>query len=179
MNNVAVFLDRDGVINKPIIKNRKPFAPTTHNEFAIYPEAAACVLKMHSAGFRVIIVTNQKDVGKKIIAQSELEEMHASIHEKLKIDEIKVCICTDECACYKPNPGMLLEAKNDWNLDLKKCFIIGDTWRDIGAGFNVGCKTILIERCYNMPMPYTPNFIVKNLQQATSIVLKHSLKERK
>ena len=92
MNNVAVFLDRDGVINKPIIKNRKPFAPTTHNEFAIYPEAAACVLKMHSAGFRVIIVTNQKDVGKKIIAQSpeDLQMISACCSEgKVKISDIK------------------------------------------------------------------------------------------
>ena len=65
---------------------------------------------------------------------------------------------------------MLLEAKEQWQLNLKSCFIIGDSWRDIGAGYNAGCKTILIDRKYDMPMPYEPNFTVNSLQEAQDII---------
>ena len=167
----AIFLDRDGVLNKPKIINGKPFAPTKFQDFKVYANAAEVVNNFKKHFYKIIVVTNQKDVGKGIISMDVLDRMHKSLLKLLPIDEIKVCICVDECECYKPNPGMLLEAKNKWNLHLKECYIIGDSWRDIGAGYNAGCKTILIDRKYQMPMPYKPDIIVNSLKEAEKKVL--------
>ena len=167
----AIFLDRDGVLNKPKIINGRPFAPTKFEDFKVYAEAAEVLNNFKKNFYKIIVVTNQKDVGKGIINMDVLDRMHKSLLELLPIDEIKVCICVDECECYKPNPGMLLEAKNKWNLHLKECYIIGDSWRDIGAGYNAGCKTILIDRKYQMPMPYKPDIIVNSLKEAEKKVL--------
>ena len=167
----AIFLDRDGVLNKPKIINGKPFAPTKFQDFKVYANAAEVVNNFKKHFYKIIVVTNQKDVGKGIISMDVLDRMHKSLLKLLPIDEIKVCICIDECDCYKPNPGMLLEAKNKWKLDLKECYIIGDSWRDIGAGYNAGCKTILIDRKYKMPMPYKPDIIVNSLKEAEKKIL--------
>ena len=147
----AIFFDRDGVLNEPIIVNGRAFAPKKLKDFKIYSEAIG--------------------VGRGIISKDILEKMHDQLKKILPIDEIKVCTCIDECECYKPNPGMLLEAANKWELDLKKCYIIGDSWRDIGAGYNAGCKTILIDRKYDMPMPYKPDIIVNSLKEAEKKIL--------
>ncbi len=167
----AIFFDRDGVLNKPNIIKGKPFAPTKYEDFYIYSEAKEVINSFKKNFYKIIVVTNQKDVGKGIISKNVLEKMHNKLKTILSIDEIRVCTCIDDCDCYKPNPGMLIDAKNKWKLDLKKCFIIGDSWRDIGAGINAGCKTILIDRKYNMPMPYLPDFIVKNLKEAEKKIL--------
>ena len=67
--------------------------------------------------------------------------------------------------------SMILEAQKEWNIDIEKSYIIGDSWRDIGAGINAGCKTILIDRKYNMPMLYKPDYIVNSLKEAESKIL--------
>tara|TARA_B100000686_G_scaffold204229_1_gene211079 strand:- start:35476 stop:35997 length:522 start_codon:yes stop_codon:yes gene_type:complete len=167
----AIFLDRDGVLNKPKIVNGRPFAPTKLEDFILYDEVVEIINNFKKHFYKIIVVTNQKDVGKGIISMNVLERMHKILLKSLPIDEIKVCTCIDECDCYKPNPGMLLEAKNKWKLNLKECYIIGDSWRDIGAGYNAGCKTILIDRKYKMPMLYRPDFIVKSLKEAEKKVL--------
>ena len=167
----AIFFDRDGVLNEPIIVNGRAFAPKKLKDFKIYSEAIGVINNLKNQLFKIIIVTNQKDVGRGIISKDILEKMHDQLKKILPIDEIKVCTCIDECECYKPNPGMLLEAANKWELDLKKCYIIGDSWRDIGAGYNAGCKTILIDRKYDMPMPYKPDIIVNSLKEAEKKIL--------
>ena len=171
MSEKAIFFDRDGVLNKPRVIQGKPFAPVKYRDFVVYSDAYKVVKNFKKHLYKIIVVTNQKDVGKGIISKYSLERMHNKLKKMLPIDEIKVCICLDDCECYKPNPGMLFDAKKKWNLDLKKCFIIGDSWRDIGAGLNAGCKTILIDRKYKMPMPYEPDFTVNTLNEAEDKIL--------
>ncbi|OUU62642.1 MAG: hypothetical protein CBC22_03890 [Alphaproteobacteria bacterium TMED62] len=168
----AIFLDRDGVLNKPNLISNKPFAPNVFEDFILYEDAKDVLQVFKKFFFKLIVVTNQKDVGKGIMSKSILEKMHTLLKKQMPIDEILVCTCIDECDCYKPNPGMLLEAKKKWNLDIDNCFIIGDSWRDIGAGINFGCKTIFIDRKYNMPMPYEPDFIVSSLSEAKNLIIK-------
>ena len=167
----AVFLDRDGVLNKPNIINGKPYAPKKVKDFIIYSEAYEVLNNLKNNLYKIIVVTNQKDVGKGITSMKVLNTMHNKLKYFLPIDDIKVCICVDECDCYKPNPGMILEAQKEWKIDIEKSYIIGDSWRDIGAGIKAGCKTILIDRKYNMPMPYKPDYIVNSLKEAESKIL--------
>jgi len=167
----AIFLDRDGVLNKPDIIDGKPYAPKKLKHFIIYSEAYEVLNNFKNNLYKIIIVTNQKDVGRGITSRKILNAMHSKLKNNLPIDDIKVCTCIDECDCYKPNPGMIIEAQKEWKLDIKKCYIIGDGWRDIGAGIKAGCKTILIDRKYNMPMPYKPDYIVNSLKEAESKIL--------
>ena len=167
----AVFLDRDGVLNKPNIIDGKPYAPKKVKDFIIYSEAYEVLNNLKNNLYKIIVVTNQKDVGKGITSMKVLNTMHNKLKSFLPIDDIKVCICVDECDCYKPNPGMILEAQKEWKIDIEKSYIIGDSWRDIGAGINAGCKTILIDRKYNMPMVYKPDYIVYSLKEAESKIL--------
>ena len=167
----AVFLDRDGVLNKPNIINGKPYAPKKVKDFIIYSEAYEVLNNLKNNLYKIIVVTNQKDVGKGVTSMKVLNTMHNKLKSFLPIDDIKVCICVDECDCYKPNPGMILEAQKEWKIDIEKSYIIGDSWRDIGAGINAGCKTILIDRKYNMPMVYKPDYIVYSLKEAESKIL--------
>ena len=163
-------MDRDGVLNKPNIINGKPFAPTRFEDFILYDEIHRFIKDFKKNEYKIIVVTNQKDVGKGIISKNILNKMHNYLKNNIPIDEIRVCTCTNDCDCYKPNPGMLLEAKNKWKLDIKKCYIVGDSWRDIGAGHNAGCRTILIDRKYKMPMIYKPDFIVNSLEEAHKVI---------
>ena len=167
----AIFFDRDGVINKPIIKDNIPYAPRFLKDFSIYPNVFDIIVNLKAKSYLIIVVTNQKDVGAGITSQNILDKMHYKLKKELPIDDIKVCTCIDECDCYKPNPGMIIEAQKEWKLDIKKCYIIGDSWRDIGAGINAGCKTILIDRKYNMPILYKPDYIVTSLKEAESKIL--------
>ena len=167
----AVFLDRDGVLNRPNIIDGKPYAPKKVKDFIIYSEVYEVLNNLKNNLYKLIVVTNQKDVGRGITSMKVLNTMHNKLKSFLPIDDIKVCICIDECDCYKPNPGMILEAQKEWNIDIEKSYIIGDSWRDIGAGINAGCKTILIDRKYNMPMLYKPDYIVNSLKEAESKIL--------
>lgn len=167
----AVFLDRDGVLNRPNVIDGKPYAPKKVKDFIIYSEVYEVLNNLKNNLYKLIVVTNQKDVGRGITSMKVLNTMHNKLKSFLPIDDIKVCICIDECDCYKPNPGMILEAQKEWNIDIEKSYIIGDSWRDIGAGINAGCKTILIDRKYNMPMVYKPDYIVNSLKEAESKIL--------
>lgn len=167
----AVFLDRDGVLNRPNVIDGKPYAPKKVKDFIIYSEVYEVLNNLKNNLYKLIVVTNQKDVGRGITSMKVLNTMHNKLKSFLPIDDIKVCICIDECDCYKPNPGMILEAQKEWNIDIEKSYIIGDSWRDIGAGINAGCKTILIDRKYNMPMLYKPDYIVNSLKEAESKIL--------
>ena len=167
----AVFLDRDGVLNRPNVIDGKPYAPKKVKDFIIYSEVYDVLNNLKNNLYKLIVVTNQKDVGRGITSMKVLNTMHNKLKSFLPIDDIKVCICIDECDCYKPNPGMIFEAQKEWNIDIEKSYIIGDSWRDIGAGINAGCKTILIDRKYNMPMLYKPDYIVNSLKEAESKIL--------
>lgn len=167
----AAFLDRDGVLNRAIVRDGRPYAPLTLQDFAILPEAADAVLRLKGAGYLVIVVTNQKDVGAGLMTRELLDQMHARLSAAMPIHDIRVCTCVDECPCYKPNPGMLLDAARDWNIDLSASVMIGDRWRDIGAGRNAGCLTIFIDRGYSEVLPLQPDLIATDLADAVSRLL--------
>jgi D-glycero-D-manno-heptose 1,7-bisphosphate phosphatase len=167
----AVFLDRDGVLNRAIVRDGRPYAPRSLDEFEILPEAPAAVTCLKRAGYRTIVVTNQKDIGAGLTPRAVVEVMNDRLREVMPLDDIRMCTCTDECACYKPRPGLLLEAARIWNIDLSLSVMIGDRWRDIGAGQQAGCRTILIDRGYAEPMRFRPDMTASDLAEAARLLL--------
>ena len=141
----AVFLDRDGVINR---KPPEGDYITRWEDFYILPGVIEGIAQLNRSGFRVIVVTNQRCIAKGLITTAELELMHKRLLEFLAqsgatIDAIYCCPHEIEpiCGCRKPAPGMLLEAAREHEIDLPASWMIGDSESDIKAGKNAGCKT--------------------------------------
>jgi len=170
----AVFLDRDGVIVTPEFRDGRSFAPTTLDAFRLYDAAPACLKSLKDAGFLLVVVTNQPDVGAGVIAPAVLDAMHLRMREALPIDDIRVCPHTraDDCACRKPRPGMLTGAARDLGIALDRSFMIGDRESDVAAGRAAGCRTVFIDLDYaSESKPSDADFVVRSLQQATACIL--------
>jgi D-glycero-D-manno-heptose 1,7-bisphosphate phosphatase len=166
----AVFMDRDGVLNHAIMRQGRPCAPETLQEFAIVDEARLCVGLLKQLGFLLIVVTNQPGVARGTHAASALAEMHAVLRHTLPIDDILVCVHDDDadCRCRKPRPGLLLEAQRRYAIALSSSFLIGDRWKDVDAGHAAGCTTIWIDRRYPERGPIArPDARVPDLIAAT------------
>src|SRR6185436_14383127 len=106
----AVFLDRDGVINRAIVRAGRPHPPASPAEFEILPGVPAALQRLKSAGFWLVLVTNQPDVARGTQTRAGVEALHASLRARLPLDDIRVCYHDDPdgCECRKPAPGLLL-----------------------------------------------------------------------
>jgi D-glycero-D-manno-heptose 1,7-bisphosphate phosphatase len=169
----AVFLDRDGVINANLERDNRPVAPTTFADFRILEGVANSIDKLKSAGFLIIVATNQPDVPNGITPRSEVDAMHNEILSRLAVDDIEVCFHTDaeNCPCRKPKPGMLLEAAAKHRINLGQSWMVGDRWKDVDAGRSVGCSTIFIDYGYVQDQPVHANKIAPSLVEATQYIL--------
>ena len=172
----AIFLDRDGVINRALEKGAKPYPPTSLAEFEILPDVPAACARLKAAGFLLIVATNQPDVGRGTLAQSVVETIHAHMVSQLPIDRVEVCYHPGQglshCDCRKPKPGMLLRAAKDLGIDLAQSWMVGDRWRDIDCGHAAGCRTIFIDYGYDETLKQIPDFSARNLGQAADIILR-------
>ncbi len=166
-----MFLDRDGIMNEAIVRGGRPYAPRTLDDFVILPGAADGVARLRMAGFLTVVVTNQPDVGTGLLAPEVLEAMHRRLRETIALDDVRVCTCTDGCPCYKPNPGMLLEAAVELGVDLPRSFMVGDRWRDVGAGVRAGCATVFVDYGYDEVLRDPPDHVVGTFQQAVDCIL--------
>ena len=169
----AVFLDRDGVINRAVVKNGKPFPPATLDAFEFLPGVESAALALRKAGFLIVVVTNQPDVATGLQAREVVESMHKKLRDNAICDYIKVCYHTDDdaCDCRKPKPGMLLEAAKEWQIDLKRSFMVGDRWRDVAAGKAAGCQTFFIDYQYREQSAEKPDAVVASLEEASNLIL--------
>lgn len=171
----AVFLDRDGVINRALDRDGKPYPPTNLAEFEILPGVSEACAKLKQAGFVLVVATNQPDVGRGTLLQSTVEAIHAHMSRLLPIDRIEVCYHpgkgASDCDCRKPKPGMLLRAAQELGIDLAQSWMVGDRWRDVDCGHAAGCRTVFIDYGYAEAMRQTPDFNVKNLLEAAQVIL--------
>jgi D-glycero-D-manno-heptose 1,7-bisphosphate phosphatase len=169
----AVFLDRDGVINRSLERGGRPYAPTSLAEFEILPGVAESLLALRRSGFLNIVVTNQPDIrtGKQL--PEVLQLMHDHLFESLALDAIQVCPHTDkdDCSCRKPRPGMLFDAAQNLNVDLGASWVVGDRWRDIAAGQAAGCKCCFVDYGYVERQPEQPFHCVTSLPEAVAVIL--------
>ena len=170
----AVFLDRDGVINKAFIKDGLPLSPNSLDELEILPGVKESVLRLKKLNFICLVVTNQPDVSRGKINKNTVIKMNNFLKKEIELDDIFVCYHDDKdnCNCRKPKPGLLLKAGKKWNVDYKQSFMIGDRWRDIQAGKNAGCKTIYLDYNYKDIKPKNPDFVTDTLLNATYIIEK-------
>ena len=170
--NRAVFLDRDGVLNRAVINAGKPYPPASLADVEWLPGIGDAMTVLRSRGFRVIVVTNQPDVGKGVQRQETVEAIHAELRRRFPIDDIKVCYHTDEdgCPCRKPKPGLLLAAARQWDVDLSRSVMVGDRWRDIEAGRAAGCRTILLAADYDEHKAQRPDAVVQSLGEASVLI---------
>lgn len=170
----AVFLDRDGVINKVILRDGKPYPPKKFNEFVFNDGIKEAVYKMKELGYKLFVVSNQPDIARGEISQDILDLMTEKMRFELPLDDVFICPHDDhhDCPCRKPKPGMIMEAASGWRIDLSSSFMVGDTWKDMEAGKAAGCKTILLDAYYNQDV--LCDFRVKSLSEASSIIVKIS-----
>jgi D-glycero-D-manno-heptose 1,7-bisphosphate phosphatase len=147
----AVFLDRDGVINRKAPEGRYV---TRWEDMKFLPGVSDAIQLFNRSGFLVIVVTNQRCIAKGLLTTNELESLHARMRQKFKsagatIDAIYYCPHESEprCGCRKPEPGMLLNATRDFDIDMAASWIVGDSEPDVEAGRSAGCRTVrLVEK---------------------------------
>ena len=167
----AVFLDRDGVLNRSDVREGRPFAPLRVEEFDILPGVPESVVALKAAGFLVIVTTNQKDVGEGLASVDVLEAMHDKLRAEVAVDDVCVCLCGDHCRRYKPNPGMLLDAAREWDVNLGASIMVGDRWRDVDAGKAANCLTYFIDHGYAESLNHAPDHTVSDLPEAVRHIL--------
>jgi len=169
----AVFLDRDGVLNKVLIRDGLPFGPMTLAEFALVENAAADVRRLKAAGYAVFVATNQPELARGRLAPEALAAMHAKLRAEVPVDAIYVCPHddADRCACRKPAPGLLLSAAREHGIDLGRSFMVGDRWRDVEAGRAAGCRTVLVEMGYRETLKAPPDHVARGLHDAVDWIL--------
>ncbi len=169
----AVFLDRDGVINRAIVRDGRPHPPADAEALEILPGVIEAVRALKLAGFSIVIATNQPDVARGVTSRAAVDEIHRVITTQMPVDRIECCFHdgSEDCECRKPRPGMLLRAAVELDLDLANSFMVGDRWRDVDAGRQAGCKTIFIDYGYSEKRPDLPDHTVDSLPSATCIIL--------
>jgi len=178
--NRAVFLDRDGVINRAVLRNGLPFPPESVQDLEVLPGVAEALALLRSAGFKLVVVTNQPDVARGRQTRAAVEAMHGFLTRTLPLDAVKVCYHddADHCACRKPLPGMLVEAAGELSVDLSLSYMVGDRWKDIEAGEKAGTTTILVENEYPEKRPGNPAVKVASLREAAEWIIAREKKGR-
>ena len=167
----AVFLDRDGVINRPIIRSGRPHPPASVDDLEVLPGVPEALKRLKAAGFALVVVTNQPDVARGAQTRESVAAIHERLMSLLPLDEIRVCWHDDEdhCDCRKPKPGLITRPPA---YDLARSAVVGDRWRDIDAGHNAGCAaSILVEYDYDEGIRTAPDARVGSLTEAADWIL--------
>jgi D-glycero-D-manno-heptose 1,7-bisphosphate phosphatase len=170
----AVFLDRDGEVNRAFLREGKPYPPATLSDLRVLPGVREACRNLREAGFALILVTNQPDIARGTVPADRVEEINVRLQRYLQLDDIRVCPHDDEaqCACRKPQPGLLIQAAETWNIDLPASYVVGDRWRDVEAGHRAGCRAIFVDHGYREQQPDAPFLRVRSLAEAANWILR-------
>lgn len=171
----AVFLDRDGVINRVIFRHGKLSAPFKLQEFEILPGVPEAVAELKKAGFLCVVVTNQPGIAELGLTLDDLNSIHAFLKQQVAVDAIYVCPHgpNEICGCKKPFPGMIAQAIKDFGpIYLGQSFVVGDRWRDMDLARNIGCRSVLVvsEATKFENKIVTADFTANNLQEAAKYI---------
>jgi D,D-heptose 1,7-bisphosphate phosphatase len=191
--NKAVFLDRDGVINRLIYHQESGIidSPFVVSQFQLLPGVGQAISLLNTLGYKVIVVTNQPGIAKNHFSLATLDRMHRLMEDELRADKavldgVYYCPHHPEgenlayrtvCQCRKPQPGLLMRAAQDFHLDLTQCYMVGDGLADIQAGQRAGCRSVLVgkmkcELCHLMEeQGVKPDAIAGNLAEAVGVIL--------
>jgi D-glycero-D-manno-heptose 1,7-bisphosphate phosphatase len=146
VRHAAVFLDRDGVLNRSSNRDGVPSPPNSLDDFELLPGVREAVGQLKDAGYVLVVVTNQPDIARGTQEASVVDAINAVIQREMPIDAVLVCPHddVDDCECRKPKPGLLLQAVERFDIDLDRSFMVGDRWRDVAAGRAAGCRTVQV-----------------------------------
>jgi D-glycero-D-manno-heptose 1,7-bisphosphate phosphatase len=174
----AVFLDRDGTLNVPVVRDGLPHPPATLAELKLYDSVPEACRMLHAAGWVLVVVTNQPDVGRGTQTRETVEAMHARLRELLpEIARVETCFAPGRGTAdpqdrrRKPAPGMLLDAAEVLGLHLSRSWMVGDRWRDVECGRRAGVRTIFIDHGYREELRSRPTHTVRSLAEAVPIIL--------
>lgn len=173
----AVFLDRDGVLNEAIVRNGRPYPPAAVEELRILPGTASALARLKQQDFLLVVVSNQPDVARGRQRRETVEEIDRRLRAELPLDDVFTCFHddADACDCRKPAPGLLVRAAQKHGIDLRRSYMAGDRWRDVDAGADAGCRTILIDCGYDEKSPIAvPDARVATLSDAVEWILNHA-----
>ncbi len=176
----AVFLDRDGTLNRQIIRDGKPYPPNTLAEFELFPGVPEACAALAAAGYLLVVATNQPDIGRGTQSAAVVASMHSRLLSLVpSITRIEACYAPGTAHSpdlpadprRKPAPGMLLDAARLLDLDLRRSWMIGDRWRDIDCGKRAGVRTVFIDFGYDEALHAPPDFTVQSFPAAAAIIL--------
>ena len=173
MTRSAVFLDRDGILNRSFIRDGTPYPPDSLRDLEILPHVPEALSALKAHGYSLVVVTNQPDVARGTASRELVDSIHERLKGELDLDAIFACFHddADECDCRKPKPGLLLLAAHNLAIDLSSSFMVGDRWRDVEAGRRAGCRTFFVDRGYRETPPSSYDFRVESLLEASGIIL--------
>jgi D-glycero-D-manno-heptose 1,7-bisphosphate phosphatase len=172
----AVFLDRDGVLNEAVLRDGRPYPPFSPGEVVLRPGAAATCARLRAAGFLLVMVTNQPDIARGITTRAAVDRINDRLVTELALDAAWVCPHddADACGCRKPQPGLILDAADQYDVDLGASLMVGDRWRDIAAGAAAGVSTVWVRSTYREQAPRDPDHVIDELDELVPIAL-HTL----
>ncbi|MEP4379687.1 MAG: HAD-IIIA family hydrolase [Alphaproteobacteria bacterium] len=169
----AIFLDRDGVLIRTDVREGRPYAIRKSADLEYLPGAREAVQRARELGFLTVVVTNQPDVARGLADRSEVDAMHAQLTSALGVDDVQACFEIEgpDSRRYKPRPGMLLDAAEQFGIDLEESYLIGDRWRDIDAGQAAGCFSIFIDCGYDEELRQPPDAVVSDITSAMDLIV--------
>ena len=174
----AVFLDRDGTINELVQgrEDKKHVSPWYYSEFEYIEGVEEAVTLLRHMGYTTHVVTNQPDINDGYTTIETLDAFNALMKRDLQVNTIS-CAMSRNMPDYKPANGMLEKIIKEWCVTRERSWMIGDSWKDIVAGYNSGVKTIYLGSEYTCPKEYDnikPDYIRDNLLQAAQLIQMYS-----
>lgn len=153
-NRKAVFFDRDGVLNQLVERDGTFYSPQSFKDFKIYLESIDIVEQVQKLGFLAIVISNQPDIARGKLEQSELDLMTQVLFSEIKVDDVLYCTHDDQdqCDCRKPKPGLFHLAQQKYNINFNDSIMVGDTWKDVEAAKNAGIEFFILNRDYNQEL---------------------------
>lgn len=172
IQNRALFLDRDGVINHLVPRDGGYYSPRSVREFILKEDAIEAIIKAKHLGFFCVVISNQPDISRGKLSREELAKMTELLKSKIDLDAVIYCTHDDEndIGCRKPKPGMLFQVCDKWNIDLTESFMVGDSWKDVEAAKRAGVTHLLIDADYNRNL--NVEYRVENLLSAVKLIYK-------
>jgi D-glycero-D-manno-heptose 1,7-bisphosphate phosphatase len=167
----AVFFDRDGVLNEPVVRDGKPYPPASADDLVLCEGAASALDDLRQLGFALVCITNQPDIARGTVSVETLDAINARLMAALPLDALYVCRHddADNCACRKPKPGLIYQAAAELDVDPAASYLVGDRWRDIEAGAAARCRTVLVDRGYQeRASSVPPNARVTSIAEAAA-----------
>jgi D-glycero-D-manno-heptose 1,7-bisphosphate phosphatase len=172
----AVFIERDGVLNEVRVGPKNQITPLTLEEFKVKPDAVAPLQRLKTAGFVLIVTTNQPGLSRGYQSRRDLDRMHDIVRRTFPVDDLMVCPHdeADHCPCRKPRPGLLIEAAFKWHVNLDHSFVISDKWQDAEAARTAGATSLLLKSPWVGQVHH--DFVLADLDAIVSKIL--SLKQQ-